>query len=321
MSSRDGGNFEEVACWRSPSQLDVAFVEHVMFDEIQSVRAIAIVMKAPRPWQFFGLNEVQLMVEPYAFMIVSGQPSAAGEICLVARNGVVAGERCFEAIAAGDGREVFTQRSDGSIVSSATGKCLTILDTPPGRRLTMEACLSTLEARDGRSYWERAASGTLQTKGAGSLCVVLESLQPSLETCAESETALSEASKMFFVAVPAFDARASMGVQNGAALLKAAVARQRALLSNLQDLWPRLQSCKYVSDAPLNHSGTLSLAQRLPAASAVGTLLPRHGQSLAFDAVVSIYGALGVDMANISKLMSESASTLSTASSQLVQSR
>ena len=92
MSSRDGGNFEEVACWRSPSQLDVAFVEHVMFDEIQSVRAIAIVMKAPRPWQFFGLNEVQLMVEHYAFMIVSGQPSAEGEIFLVSRNGFLARE-------------------------------------------------------------------------------------------------------------------------------------------------------------------------------------------------------------------------------------
>jgi hypothetical protein len=246
-----------------------------MFGDIQTVKAISIVTKAPRPWKFFGLNEVQLLVEPYAFMIVSGEPSAAGETCLVARNGAVAGERCLEAIAAGDGREVFTHGRQGSIVSSANGKCLTIDDISPGRQLAMEACPSPAEARDGRSYWERPASGTLKTKGAGSLCVGFASAQqPSVNVCAEAGEVLGEASKVFFVAVPAFDPSAVTGVQNGAVLLKAAAARQRVLLSKLQGLWPRLQSCKHAADVAFNRSATLSLLQRLSAASAVGRLLP-----------------------------------------------
>jgi len=290
-----------------------------MFGDIQTVKAISIVMKAPRPWQFFGLNEVQLLVEPYAFMIVSGEPSAAGETCLVARNGAVAGERCLEAIAAGDGREVFTHGRQGSIVSSANGKCLTIDDISPGRQLAMEACPSPAEARDGRSYWERPASGTLKTKGAGSLCVGFASAQqPSVNECAEAGEVLGEASKVFFVAVPAFEPSAVTGVQNGAVLLKAAAARQRVLLSKLQGLWPRLQSCKHAADVAFNRSATLSLLQRLSAASAVGRLLPRHGQSAAFGAMVSIYPALGVDMGNVGKLLSESVDALYTASSKLV---
>ena len=61
LVSGDGGNFAEAACWRSASRSEVSYEDVLMFDVSQMVKSLTIVMKAPMPWGYFGLNDVSLL--------------------------------------------------------------------------------------------------------------------------------------------------------------------------------------------------------------------------------------------------------------------
>ena len=177
----------------------------------------------------------------------------------MARGAEVAGELCLRAIAFGDGREVFTRGNHGELISSASGRCLSMADDSLGGKLAMGACPSAVEAHDRRTSWELSASGELKAIGAGGLCVGFAASQPSVQACAGAEETIDGARKLFFVAVPAFDAGPATSVKYGAVLLTAAASRQQKLLSKLQGLLPRLESCKEVAALASNTSTTLSL--------------------------------------------------------------
>ena len=108
LSSSDGGNFEEASSWRSASRSDISYVDTVMFDSPRAIKAVTIVMKAPMSWSYFGLNDVSLISSGgESFMIVSGGASGSDETCLIASGAQITTQSCLDAIASGDGRDVF----------------------------------------------------------------------------------------------------------------------------------------------------------------------------------------------------------------------
>ena len=72
-----------------------------MLPEPKRAVAVAVVMQSPKSWRYFGINEASLLVEPYAFMMVSGEAVAAGELA-----------ECFDAE-----RSPFDSESDGEPLS------------------------------------------------------------------------------------------------------------------------------------------------------------------------------------------------------------
>ena len=70
LTSSDGANFEEAQCWQPSSRAEVAYVESFMFDAPLNVKAVAISMRAPMSWGYFGINSVALLAEPGPYMLV-----------------------------------------------------------------------------------------------------------------------------------------------------------------------------------------------------------------------------------------------------------
>ena len=127
--SADGANFEEAACWRQSTRADVAYEETVMFSAPYNVKAATVVMRSPSSWQYFGISDVLLLAQPGPVMLVSGVTSTSGEQCVVVGDsGDLAVEPCLDAIAAGDGREIFVLDDDGHIGHLTAQRCVTLAD-------------------------------------------------------------------------------------------------------------------------------------------------------------------------------------------------
>merc|ERR1719330_2290865 len=99
-----------------------------MFESAQAVKSLIVLMKAPMPWGYFGLNDVSLVATgDESFMVVNGATSSSGEQCLIASGSDLSVEACLDAIAAGDGRDVF--KFQGSqIVHVASNTCITFVN-------------------------------------------------------------------------------------------------------------------------------------------------------------------------------------------------
>jgi hypothetical protein len=129
LVSADGANFEEAVCWRQTTRADVAFEETVMFSAPYNVKAVTVVMRSPSSWQYFGISDVVLLAKPGPVMLVSGASSTSGEQCVVVgASGALASEPCLDAIAAGDGREIFVLDDDGRIGHLTAQLCVTLAD-------------------------------------------------------------------------------------------------------------------------------------------------------------------------------------------------
>ena len=134
LTSADGGNFEEVVPWRRSTRGDAAYVETFMFAEPRNVMAVSVLMRGPQRWRFMGITNVVLLVEPGPFMLVSGAPAPDGELCVVARNGVLEVQPCVAAIVAGDGAEIFSFGVDGGLVSAPSNACVSLSNGFVGTR-------------------------------------------------------------------------------------------------------------------------------------------------------------------------------------------
>ena len=129
LVSADGANFEEAVCWRQSTRADAAYEETVMFTAPYNVKAVTVVMRSPASWQYFGISEVALLAKPGPVMLVSGVTSTSGEQCMVVGgSGDLTAEPCLDAIAAGDGREIFVLDNDGHITNLAAERCVTLAD-------------------------------------------------------------------------------------------------------------------------------------------------------------------------------------------------
>jgi hypothetical protein len=175
LTSSDGANFEEAKCWQSSTRTEVAFEESFMFDAPRNVKAVAITMRSPQSWGYFGINSAALVAEPGPFMLVSGITSGDGEQCLVTGASGVTLESCLEAIAAGDGREVLQFDKDGQIMSMADGSCMVLADgdTSGGGSFATEACSTSAESGDGRTVFSLTPGGQLKMPRLGNYCVTM----------------------------------------------------------------------------------------------------------------------------------------------------
>ena len=107
---------------------------------------------------------------PYSFMLVSGGP-AVREQCVVSSGHGLNAEPCLDAIVAGDGRDVFTFTSEGSL-QTASGYCVRLA----GDKLELEKCDSST------GVWEVSADGQVKQPhvlGCGWLCCACLGLRRS----------------------------------------------------------------------------------------------------------------------------------------------
>ena len=293
LVSADGGNFAEAACWRPASRSEVSYEDVIMFDVPQMVKSLTIVMKAPMPWGYFGLNDVNLLSSgDESFMLVSGRTSAEGEHCLIASGLELGTAACLDAVAAGDGREVFAFRGE-QLLHTASSLCVAV----PGaesKRVVLQNCNSVAKANDGRGAFELAPQGQLKMPRYGNSCIVLVDGQPVVKDCSEASR-LGDASNQFaMAAVPEVDLQAASSARMGATLLSAATSRQRRALSRLEELLPSLATCKF---AVVSHNSSRLLTQasfmrsRHDLSDSSG---PRAGA--AWAAVQKVYESIGADM-------------------------
>jgi len=161
LTSSDGGNFEEVACWRPAGQPEASFQEVVMFDDPRAVRVMAVVMRSPGPWGYFGLNHATLIGEPGPAMLVSGSEAGTGEVCVVSTGKSVQLEGCLQSIASGTSGNAFKFNERSQLVSLLNNQCAAVAngDVSGGGSLVMQDCSDALEANDGRSVIELTAAG------------------------------------------------------------------------------------------------------------------------------------------------------------------
>jgi len=200
LTSPDGANFIESACWRPGVGQEVSYVEHVMFEKPIAVRAVAVVMRGPRAWGYFGLNSASAMVQSSPAMLVSGATSAGGELCVVTSADKLSLRSCVDAIAAGTGHEILRLSEDGFLMSTMRpDACVTLVDgdASDGGTLALSSCRLAFEAGDGRAGFRRSAEGQLQIS-FGNLCVVArDSAAIAVADCGEAAQADDAGDKFF----------------------------------------------------------------------------------------------------------------------------
>jgi len=94
------------------------------------------------------------------FMLLAGI-SAPSEMCMTAKDGNVGLEPCLGAIAAGDGRELWTFQAGGQLLHVASKKCAGVDKATAGGDVVITPC-------DGADAWELAANGQIMI---GSQCL------------------------------------------------------------------------------------------------------------------------------------------------------
>ena len=280
LTSADGGNFEEASGWRTAARTEVSYSETVLFDAPRDVKALAVVMRSPMAWGFFGINDISLLVQPGSGMLVSGS-----EQCLVADGSGVGVSSCLEAIASGSGDEVFSLNPSSQLVSAATGKCVCLVNDGA----QMQDCDVAAEAGDGRSIFTLTPSS--QLKANSGYCLSASAAGASAAPC-------SADGGVAMVAVPELDPAPAAHLQDVAALLSAAEARQRTLLQQLKS---GLASCK----------GFIQQNASAPQHVALAALSRSRGP--AEEAASKIDSEAGVDLAAVKALIAESNAALAAA--------
>ena len=281
-----------------------------MFDRIQNVKAISIVMKSPMPWGYFGLNDVSLLTSGQeSFMIVAGERSDEDERCITAAGSEVLIDSCLSSLASLDGREVF-KFQDQRIVHVASGLCLGV-EGDDEYQIALYDCGFGLEARDVRSVWELTANAQLKLPRMGDSCLTFQGARAVVGGCGSSYD------KFFFAAVPEVGANGAMAVMSNAKLLAASAARQRAALNTLRSLTPVLDSCKFVS---LALNGTQDMTNHRFQLTKKQVSDRSVVEDTALATTRKIYGSVGLDMGEILDLMIESSSVLVDVHAKLAKS-
>ena len=130
-----------------------------MFASPVAAKAVKVLMRGAKPWGYFGLSAAAGVSAPYSFMLVSGGP-AVREQCVVSSGHGLNAEPCLDAIVAGDGRDVFTFTSEGSL-QTASGYCVRLA----GDKLELEKCDSST------GVWEVSADGQVKQ---GNMCLAVD---------------------------------------------------------------------------------------------------------------------------------------------------
>ena len=95
-------------------------------------------------------------------------------------------DNCAEAIALGDGRELFSLQGDGQLLSVPGGLCASVgeNDIAEGAAVSFGKC-------DGGSQWEIQGNGQLRLKSVGDFCLTQEGAAPGLRDVAANAAAMA----------------------------------------------------------------------------------------------------------------------------------
>jgi len=292
LTSADGGNFEEAVGWRAAARPEISYVETVLFDTPREAKTLAVVMRSPKSWGFFGINDLAAMVEPGPSILASGSADA-GELCLVADGEKVGVRGCLDAFASGSGTEIFNYSPNSQIVSAASGLCISIATGG----LSMQDCEGAVDAGDGRSTFVLTPPSHVQSKTGNCLSISAGGVS-SVPCSAEQGGGVT------MEAVPRLDIAAVAPLEDVAALLRAAVARQANLLSQLKR---SLRACQgLVTNSSRSHHVAWSMALSQKARASVSTLAAEVSQR--------IDTAVQVDLTAVKSLIYESQAILVSAS-------
>ena len=305
LVSSDGGNFEEAACWRSSSRSEVSYEETILFKNVQSAKAVAVVMKGPMPWGYFGLSDVSLVTAgEEAFMIVKSSSSHDLEECVIASGRGVSAQTCSDAVAAGDGRDVFKFR-DGNLIHSGSGLCVALAGGA-GNQVNLQDCVVVTRADDGRASWQLTAEGQLKLTRSGNYCFSVSFEQAAVSDCGDASQ------KFAFAVVPEMRLSVVAFAQDQAGLLVASAARQRRLLSDLQARISGLGACKFAASS-------FAAGRNFTKMHLGGYVAQRtNGRAdAAINAIGKIYSGMGLDIASLKQLIGESSNVLETAHARL----
>merc|ERR1719291_1480782 len=114
------------------------------------------------------------------FMLVAGI-SAPAEMCLTALAGHLSLEACAEAVAASDGREIWSFQAAGQLLHVASGLCASAADASVGPVVALAAC-------DGAGSWELLGNGQARL---GSLCLSQRGAAAGFDNVAAKVAALA----------------------------------------------------------------------------------------------------------------------------------
>merc|ERR1719352_567658 len=89
LTSPDGSNFEEAACWQKTGKGDDAYTETFQFSSALKAKAVAIAMRGPRASGYFGISQVVMESAANAPTMLVAGVTAAAELCVVVENGSV----------------------------------------------------------------------------------------------------------------------------------------------------------------------------------------------------------------------------------------
>ena len=59
--SPDGVHYVPVVNWHKSLRREVAYEQNLLFDRPRNVKSIKVEMKDPARWQFFGINQINLL--------------------------------------------------------------------------------------------------------------------------------------------------------------------------------------------------------------------------------------------------------------------
>jgi len=247
-----------------------------MFDVPKKVKALAVVMRSPKPWGFFGVNEVSALIQPGPFMLVASGSAGGQELCLVAEGDAVGVSGCLDAVASGTGKEVFNINAASQIVSAVTGKCISLAHGGLG----MGACGDAIDAGDGRSTF--VSTSLSRVESTTGYCLSASPAGAAAVPCA------ADVGGVAMEAVLGVDLSDAAVVEDAAALLNAAAARQASLLGQLKS---SLKEC---------HGLVATMSS--PHQEMLLTVVSRS----AAEANEGIEAAIHVDLAAVKALIAES---------------
>jgi len=284
LTSPDGGNFEEATGWRAAVRTETAYSESVLFDAPRPIKSLAVVMRSPKAWGYFGINDVSLMVQPGPSMLVAESATGAEELCFVADVSGVSVSSCLDAIARGSGQEVFTLSQNSQLVSAGTGRCVSAANG----RVVLQDCEEAADAGDGRSMF--ALTSSSQLRAHSGYCLSATGAGASVVPCSTGQ------GEVALVAVPELNLAPAAQLKDVASLLRASEGRQRGLLQQFQS---GLEACKGLVQG--NRSAVAQMRQQRA---------PRYPT---VEVSRKIDAAFGVDLAAVKSLITESSAALAAA--------
>ena len=60
-TSPDGETWVPAVGWHASPRAEVVYEQNLLFDKQRNVKAISVDMRNPRPWGFFGINQMNLL--------------------------------------------------------------------------------------------------------------------------------------------------------------------------------------------------------------------------------------------------------------------